>query len=508
MKAIRIGKKWIGPGERCFVIAEAGSNHDGSLTKALALIDAAAAAGADAVKFQLFRADRLYPPTAGRSDYLKVKRSIFEIIQAMELSSAWLGRLKARCRKRNVVFLASAFDEGSADAINVFVEAHKIASYELTHTPLVRHVARLGKPILLSTGACKKGEIAFALRTIRAAGNPGIILFQCTAKYPAPPSSLNLKTIPAMAEAFGVPVGLSDHSADPFTAPIAAVSLGATAIEKHFTLSRKGKGPDHRFSIEPHELKELVRRIRAAESALGDGVKKVHPVERELYRFARRSVFTSRPVSAGEIFSDTNLVVLRNGKLKPGVPPKDFEELLGKRCRRDLPAYTGVQRIHLQAGKTVIPIRLRTAGARDARTLWKWRRDPAVIRNSLAPKRIPWREHRVWFRRLLKSPSRRQWIVETAKRTPVGQVRMDREAGDEASIHIGIDKRHRGKGYGQSAIAAAVHCAAGEWGLRKVKAHILKFNRASTVSFRKAGFKYRSSTGEVETWEWNRSKSV
>ncbi len=503
MKAIRIGNRLVGSGKRCFVIAEAGSNHDGSLKKAFALIDAAAKAGADAIKFQLFRADRLYPPTAGRSDYLGDKKSIFDIIKSMELSPEWLGRLKARCGKRNILLLASVFDEESADAMNPFVPTHKIASYELTHTPLVRHVARLGKPILLSTGACKKGEIASALRTIRAAGNPGVILFQCTAKYPAPPASLNLKTIPAMAEAFGVPVGLSDHSADPFTAPIAAVSLGAAAIEKHFTLSRKGKGPDHRFSIEPRELKELIRRIRAVESALGDGVKKVHPVERELYRFARRSIFTSRSIRAGEIFSSENLVVLRNGKLKPGLPPKMFTGLLGKRCGSDLSAYTGVQKHHIQPGKPVEPIQLRAAGAKDARTLWTWRRDSDVIRNSLAPRRIPWTEHRLWFRRLLKSPLCRQWIIENAKRRPVGQVRVDLEARDEASIHVGIDKRHRGKGYGQSAIAAAVHCAAGEWGLRKVKAHILKFNRASTGSFRKAGFRFRSSTGEVETWEWS-----
>jgi len=503
MKPIRIQNRRVGPGCPCFIVAEAGSNHDGSLKKAFALIDAAAKAGADAVKFQLFRADRLYAPTAGRSDYLKRSQSIFEIIRSMELPPAWIAKIKARCRKQKIIFLASVFDEESADAMDRFVAAHKIASYELTHAPLIRHVARLGKPILLSTGACAPSDIRSALRTIRAAANPPVILFQCTARYPASPGSLDLGAIPAMAKAFGVPVGFSDHSADPFTAPLAAVALGAVAIEKHFTLSRKGRGPDHRFSIEPDELAALVRRVRETEAALGDGVKKIRAEERELHRFARRSIFTVRRIRAGEIFSPENLTVLRNGKLKPGLAPSAWDAVLGRRSRRDLPAYAGLRQGDVAPGKPVEPIRLRTAGATDARTLWNWRRDPEVIRNSLAPRRIPWAEHRVWFQKLLRSPIRRQWIVENAEGRPIGQVRVDLEGRDEASIHVGIDRRHRGKGYGQSAISAAVHCASGEWDLKKVRAHILKFNRASTGSFRRAGFRRKSAAGAVEIWEWS-----
>jgi sialic acid synthase SpsE/RimJ/RimL family protein N-acetyltransferase len=502
MKSIRIGNRKIGPGEKCFIIAEAGSNHDGSLQKAYALIDAAADAGADAVKFQLFRADRLYAPTAGRSDYLKRSQSIFEIIRSMELSGAWLRKLKARCGKKKILFLASVFDEQSADTMDSFVAAHKIASYELTHAPLVRHVARLGKPVLLSTGACSPADIRAALGIIRAAGNRNVLLFQCTARYPAPPASLNLKTIPALAKALGVPVGLSDHSADPFTAPIAAVALGAVAIEKHLTLSRKGKGPDHRFSIEPDELTALVRRIRETEAALGDGVKTIHPEERELHRFARRSIFTSRRVRKGELFSAENLVVLRNGKLKPGLPPKNLESLLGKRCRHALSAYTGVKTSHVQAGKPVAPIRLRPAARSDEKMLWILRQDPEVVRYSLTGRPVSWSEHRRWFSRLMRSSNGVQWIVEDARRNAIGQVRIAFEGRRSATIHVGIDRRHRGKGYGLSAIAAAAHRAVDEWGVGQIKAWILSRNRASRETFRKAGFQLQSSDGKVETWLW------
>lgn len=502
MRQIRIGKTRVGTGQPCFIIAEAGSNHDGSLQKAFALIDAAAAAGADAVKFQLFRADRLYAPTAGRSDYLKRSQSIFEIIRSMELSLAWLGKLKERCRRKKIAFMASVFDEESADAMNPFVRAHKIASYELTHEPLVRHVARFGKPVLLSTGACDLKDIRSALRAIRAEGNRNVLLFQCTARYPASPASLNLRTIPAMAKAFGVPVGLSDHSADPFTAPIAAVVLGAAAIEKHFTLSRKGKGPDHKFSIEPDELTALVRRVRETEAALGDGAKRVHAGERELHGFARRSIFTSRPVCAGEIFTDANLTVLRNGKLKPGLSPSHFEWLVGKKCGHDLGAYVGVQKRDVRPGVPVAPIRLRPAVRSDEKMLWLLRQDPSVVRNSLTGRAIPWADHRRWFSRMLRNGAGIQWIVEDSAQNRVGQVRLAFEPRNSATIHVGIDRRHRGKGYGLSAISAAVHRAASEHGIRRIIATILSSNRASKAAFRRAGFSFKSSKGGVETWQW------
>lgn len=320
---------------RCFVIAEAGSNHDGSLDDARRLIDAAAAAGADAVKFQVFRAQRLYPRTAGVSDYLGVETPIYDVIRALELPYEWLPVLAGECRSAGLAFMATPFDEESADRIDPFVDVHKIASYELTHLPLVEHVARTGKPLVLSTGTATLAEVGETLSVVRATGST-LTLMQCTAAYPAPFDALQLRTIATMRDAFGVPVGLSDHSRDPVVAPVAAVALGAAAIEKHFTLSNDRPGPDHRFALEPQELARMVQAIRDTEVALGHGRKEVEPAEHELHAFARRALFASAPIAAGEAFSAENVAVLRCGKLQAGLPPRELPGLLGRRAARAL----------------------------------------------------------------------------------------------------------------------------------------------------------------------------
>ncbi len=291
---IQIGAREVGDGRPCFVIAEAGSNHNGSLEQARCLIDAAADAGADAVKFQIFRAERLYPRSAGLSDYLGVQKSIFDVIAELEVPFGWIPALAEHCRARQVVFLASAFDEESVDALDPYVPAFKVASYEMTHYPLLRHTAAKGKPVLVSTGTATLDEVAEMVDVFRATGNPGLVLMQCTAAYPAPLESLNVRVVPALKAAFGVPVGLSDHSRDAVIGPLAAVAVGANSVEKHFTLGNRLPGPDHRFGLEPDELRRMVEAVRETERALGDGRKSVHPVEEELRHFARRSVFTRR----------------------------------------------------------------------------------------------------------------------------------------------------------------------------------------------------------------------
>ncbi len=269
--------------DRCFVIAEAGSNHNGSLDNARRLIEVAADAGADAVKFQVFRARRMYPRTAGVSDYLGLPIPIYGVIEELEMPYDWLPLLADECRAAGILFMATPFDEESADRIDPFVGAHKIASHELTHTPLLEHVARKGRPVILSTGAADLMEVGEAVAALGAAGDPPLTLMQCTAAYPAPFAALQLRAIVTMREAFGLPVGLSDHSRDPFVAPVAAIALGAAAIEKHFTLSNDLPGPDHRFALEPPELDLMVEAIRHAELALGDGRKVIEPAERELH---------------------------------------------------------------------------------------------------------------------------------------------------------------------------------------------------------------------------------
>jgi len=341
-RRIRVGKRWIGEGEPCYLIAEAGSNHNGNLEQALALIDAASEAGADAVKFQGFRARTLYPETAGKSEYLKDDRPIHEIIRAMEMPLEWIPTLAKHCHGREVDFLCTPFDETWVDVLDPHVPAFKIASYELTHLPLVRKVLACGKPTFISTGASELSEVIQVVALAREVGNEEIVLLQCTAAYPAPLEDVNARAIVTMREATGCLIGLSDHSRDPVVAPVVAVALGAVVIEKHFTLSNRLPGPDQRFAVEPEGLRRLVDAVRAAEAALGRGAKEVLGVEEELRGFARRSVFSSRAIKAGEIFSETNVLVLRNGNNPPGLPPSEYSKLLGHVAACDIPPGTPI----------------------------------------------------------------------------------------------------------------------------------------------------------------------
>ncbi len=343
MPGIRIGDRHVGPAHPVYVIAEAGSNHNRDLQMARQLIDVAADAGADAVKFQVFRAARMYPRSAGVSDYLKVPTPIVDIIAAMEMPYEWLPVLSDHCRARSVHFLATPFDEESADRLDPYVETFKIASYEMTHAPLLRHVAAKGTSMILSTGTSNLAEVEEAVATCREAGNRELALLQCTAAYPAPIASINVRALVTLADRFQVPVGLSDHSRDPIVAPVAAVACGASIIEKHFTLSNALAGPDHRFALEPHELREMVTRIRQAELVRGSGEKVVDPVEDELRAFARRSVFATRAIAAGEVFSRDNIAVLRQGKNHPGLPPSAFPGVLGRYAKRAIASDAPVQ---------------------------------------------------------------------------------------------------------------------------------------------------------------------
>ena len=343
MKTIDIGARRIGPGSPCYVIAEAGSNHNGSLDTAFQLIDVAAIAGADAVKFQLFRAARMYPRSAGTSDYLESPTPIFDIIAAMEMPYEWLPRLVEHCANRSIAFLATPFDEESADRLDPFVGAFKIASYEMTHHPLVQHVAAKGKPLIISTGTATLDEIQETVDVCRRAGNAAIAVMQCTAAYPAPLDSINVRAIAMLRRHVDVPVGLSDHSRNPIVAPVAAVACGASIIEKHFTLSNDLPGPDHRFAVEPGELQSMVTAIRDAERVMGSGQKVVAPVEEELRAFARRSIFATRAIAAGEAFTLENVAVLRCGKNRPGLAPAKLLSLMGRRAAHEIAGDRAIQ---------------------------------------------------------------------------------------------------------------------------------------------------------------------
>lgn len=490
--SIAVGSRRVGLTEPCYIIAEAGSNHDGRLAQAFRLIDAAAEAGADAVKFQNFRADKLYPPTAGKSDYLGDERNIYDIIHAMEMPPEWLPKLAERAKSRGLAFLSSAFDEASVDLIAPHVDAFKCASYEMTHTPLLRYMARKGKPVIMSTGTATLEEVGEAIDVLRACGNSSIVVLQCTAAYPAPLASINARALVTMREAFRVLTGLSDHSRDAIVAPMTAVALSAVMLEKHFTLSNRLPGPDHPFSLEPTELVELVRRVRQVEQALGDGKKEVHDVEHELRAFARRSIFTTRVIDAGERLTEDNTAVLRCGKLPYGLAPIEYSRALGSRARRRLEAHASFTWSDIEPLPG--PVTLRRARPDDCELVFRINNTPEARLASRSTEPIPWRDHSAWYERCLADSSVFFWIIEQ-RESPVGVVRIERRAS-AGVISIALAPEAQGRGVGPSAIHLACERFGAESGVSVVHAHIKPENSRSLRAFERAGFARAGETDE------------
>lgn len=342
MNAIEIGDRRIGPGEPTFVIAEAGSNHNGDLDTAKELIDVAARAGADAVKFQTFRADTLYTTDSGGVEYLDDDRPIHEIIESMEMPYEWIPELAEHCDRENVMFLSTPFDERSADELAPYVPAFKIASYTMSHHPFLRYLAEMDRPIIMSTGAHELTEIRESVDVLRDAGTAEFVLLQCIAAYPTPLEAIDVRVIERLHEEFDVLAGLSDHTLDPIAAPSAAVSLGASVIEKHITLDRSMAGPDHRFALEPDALERMIETIRSVETALGTGKKRIRDVERELHDVARRSIHATTDIEAGAELTTENVAVLRPGHRENGLAPKFFETILGRQATRPIERDEGV----------------------------------------------------------------------------------------------------------------------------------------------------------------------
>lgn len=336
---------------KVFIIAEAGSNWHSSDQKgrerAFEMIEAAKIAGADAVKFQTFKAKDTYAPGAGKADYLSesgIQEEISELFDALSLSDEMVLELAAHAKKVGIEFLSSVFSPQNFALIDPLVKRHKIASYEIGHIRLLELAAKTRKPLILSTGAATPSEIDWAVDVFKKNGGASLTLLQCTAKYPAPPQDLNLNVIPWLKRRYETAAGLSDHSFDPLDAPLAAVALGATCIEKHFTLSRKLIGPDHTFAIEPHELKQMVQSIRQVEQMLGSSIKRVEVIEEELYFFAKRGIQSLRDIRKGEILSEgDNIAILRPGKRKLGLHPKHLPQIQGKIALKDIQRGEGIQ---------------------------------------------------------------------------------------------------------------------------------------------------------------------
>lgn len=498
--SFEIRGRTLGLSGPCFVIGEAGSNHNGSFEQALALIDVAARAGCDAVKFQVFKARRLYPKAAGRSDYLGDERSIFDIIAAMELPEDWLPRLRARADEHDLAFIVSPFHEEAVALLDPYVDAFKIASYELTHAPLLREVAKRGKPVILSTGASNLDEVREAVATLAAAGCERLALMQCTAAYPSPPEAVNVRALVTLREAFQIPSGLSDHSEDPIVAPMAAAALGAALLEKHYTLSKLLPGPDHAFAIEPDGLARLVAGVRAVERVIGTGDKQVHGVEDELRSFARRAIMTTKPVAAGERFSRDNVDVLRRGKLDGGLEPKHLDEVLASVAARDVPAETPLRSQDLAPADSkpsvadVSSLQLRAAVSSDAELVHGWANDPATRAASFSNAEIPLVDHLAWFGRELTRRDHHLYLAEQ-RGEPFAFVRLDEtpEQVGVCTISINLAPQARGQGLGAATLIAATSTA-GALGFASLRAVIRRDNETSRRAFVRAGYAYERDT--------------
>ncbi|MBI3021808.1 MAG: N-acetylneuraminate synthase [Candidatus Omnitrophica bacterium] len=334
-----IAERSVGPGQPCLIIAEAGVNHNGDMALARRLIDAAAEAGADAVKFQTFKAERLASASAPKAAYQWQAtdrwESQREMLRRLELSESAHRGLMVSCQQRGILFLSSAFEEESADLLErLGVCAFKIPSGELTNLRFLEHVAQKGKPMIVSTGMSTLSEVEQAVQIIRRARNDQLILLHCVSDYPANPSDANLRAMHTMAEAFNVPVGYSDHTPGVDVA-LAAVALGACVIEKHFTLDRALPGPDHRASLEPNELRQLVEGIRRVEAALGHGRKEPAQREAPTAAVARKSLVAARDIPAGSLLTETLIVAKRPGT---GLPPALLPQLVGRKTVHDIPA--------------------------------------------------------------------------------------------------------------------------------------------------------------------------
>lgn len=337
MRKIKIGNKTIGEGDPCFIIAEAGVNHNGDLNCAKRMIEVASDLGADAVKFQTGKVDETVTRKAPMAEYQKNSKnpseSQYQMLKKLEFTEEQWFELADFAENVDMIFFSKPSYEGAVDLlVKMGVPAIKIGSGDVTYLTLLQRVAKTGLPIILSTGMSTLGEIEDAINTIYSEKNRNIILLHCTSNYPSIYENANLKAMLTLKQAFQVPVGYSDHSLG-ITVPIAAVSLGACVIEKHFTLDKNLPGPDHKASLEPHEFKEMVRSIRIAEEALGSPIKKPVEAEKEMRMIARKSIVANVDIAEGEIIKKEMLSFKRPGT---GLPQTFLYLLVGRKARIDI----------------------------------------------------------------------------------------------------------------------------------------------------------------------------
>lgn len=336
MNLIQIGKKRIGESQPCFIIAEAGVNHNGKLEQAKKLVDVAVDAGADAVKFQVFKPKGVTTKTAGIAEYAEKnigkEMAQIDLLKNLALPYENFKTLKKYCDDRNIIFLATPHSFDAIDFLEELVPAYKFGSGDITNIPALKHAAKKGKPIILGTGMSTIKEVKNAINVIKSEGNNQIIALHCTTSYPCPLEEVNLRAMQKMQNELDCFIGYSDHTLG-ITVPIAATAMGATVIEKHFTISKKLPGPDHKASLEPNELKEMVKAIRDTEKILGSYEKKPTKSEEKIMRLTRKSIVANQDILKGSSINKNMVAIKRPGT---GLNPSYIDWIIGKKAKRDI----------------------------------------------------------------------------------------------------------------------------------------------------------------------------
>lgn len=335
---VQIRHQTVGANQPCFIIAEAGVNHNGDMALAHRLINEAAQAGADAVKFQMFITEDLITDNAPKANYQVETTgeagSQYKMLKSLELNATQQAELKAHCQEAGILYICTPYDHTSIDVLDQMdIAVYKIASTDVTNTPFLRYIASKGRPVILSTGMSVLAEVELAVNTLKAGGlEDKIIILQCTAEYPAPINEVNLRAIQTMQQAFNCPVGLSDHTPGIGAGPW-SVAVGSCMLEKHFTLDRNLPGPDHPASLEPDELAQLVQTVRNVEAALGDGIKRPMLSEIPNKPFMQKSLVARKALPKGHVITEADLICKRPAT---GLPPHSWDQVIGQSTARDI----------------------------------------------------------------------------------------------------------------------------------------------------------------------------
>ncbi|AKV01146.1 N-acetylneuraminate synthase [Labilithrix luteola] len=486
MKAFDVAGRRIGEDERVFFIAELSANHGQNIDVAKRTIEAAAKAGADAIKLQTYTPDTLTlrssaPPFVVTTANAWAGRTLHDLYAEAMTPWGWHAELKAVAEANGLVWFSTPFDPTATEFLEgLGMDIYKVASFEIVDLPLIERIAQTGKPMVISTGMASLSDIEAALSVCREAGNDRLVLLRCVSSYPARPDAMNLRSFETL-RAFGTVLGLSDHTRDA-TVAIASVALGARVIEKHFILDRSLGGPDSFFSLEPDEFKSMVSAVRDLERALGAPRFGVSADEAGSAKF-RRSLFVSADVAEGAVLTCD---LVRSVRPADGLPPRELPAILGRRAARALKAATPLSWEDVGQRSPRAAVELRPALQGDADALLVWRNDATTRAMSIAQAEVERSEHEAWLARVLDAADRKLFVAELDGNA-IGQVRLDKVGQSTWEVSITVAPEARGRRL-SSSILGAVEAPARALGVKRLVATIRPENEASIRAFKCAGY--------------------